>query len=65
MTVIGLWIDNINLKRVDNFAKEKYLKVIDDIFKNIEIYREGGLLWKHYHPFYLTIGMKKGMIRVE
>ncbi|MCT7462751.1 ArsS family sensor histidine kinase [Aliarcobacter cryaerophilus] len=36
MTVIGLWIDNINLKRVDNFAKEKYLKVIDDIFKNIE-----------------------------
>ncbi|MCT7488019.1 ArsS family sensor histidine kinase [Aliarcobacter cryaerophilus] len=36
MTVIGLWIDNINLKRVDNFAKEKYLKVIEDIFKNIE-----------------------------
>ncbi|PRM87414.1 histidine kinase [Aliarcobacter cryaerophilus] len=36
MTVIGLWIDNINSKRVDNFAKEKYLKVIDDIFKNIE-----------------------------
>ncbi|MCT7532589.1 ArsS family sensor histidine kinase [Aliarcobacter cryaerophilus] len=36
MTVIGLWIDNINLKRVDNFAKEKYLKVIEDIFRNIE-----------------------------
>ena len=36
MTVIGLWIDNINSKRVDTFAKEKYLKVIDDIFKNIE-----------------------------
>ena len=36
MTIIGLWIDNINSKRVDNFAKEKYLKVIDDIFKNIE-----------------------------
>ncbi|MGJ0313634.1 ArsS family sensor histidine kinase [Aliarcobacter cryaerophilus] len=36
MTVIGLWIDNINSKRVDNFAKEKYLKVIEDIFKNIE-----------------------------
>ena len=36
MTVIGLWIDNINSKKVDNFAKEKYLKVIDDIFKNIE-----------------------------
>ena len=24
MTVIGLWIDNINLKKVDNFTKEKY-----------------------------------------
>jgi two-component system OmpR family sensor kinase len=36
MTIIGFWIDNINSKRVDNFAKEKYIKVIDDIFKNIE-----------------------------
>lgn len=36
MAVIGLWIDNINAKRVDDFAKDKYLKVIDDIFRNIE-----------------------------
>lgn len=36
MSVIGLWIDNINSKRVDNFAKEKYFKIIDEIFKNIE-----------------------------
>lgn len=36
MAVIGLWIDNINAKRVDNFAKDKYLKVIDDIFRDIE-----------------------------
>ncbi|PRM98842.1 ArsS family sensor histidine kinase [Aliarcobacter cryaerophilus] len=36
MSIIGVWIDNINSKRVDNFAKEKYLKVIDDIFRNIE-----------------------------
>ena len=36
MTVIGLWIDNINSKRVDNFAKDKYLKIIDNIFRNIE-----------------------------
>jgi cell division septal protein FtsQ len=28
MSVIGLWIDNINSKRVDNFAKEKYFKII-------------------------------------
>ena len=26
MTVIGLWIDNINSKRVDNFAKREIPK---------------------------------------
>ncbi len=36
MSIIGLWIDNINSTRIDNFAKDKYLKVIDDILKNIE-----------------------------
>ncbi len=36
MTIIGLWIDNINSKRVDSFAKEKYLKVVDEVLKNIE-----------------------------
>ncbi|RXJ97209.1 histidine kinase [Arcobacter sp. AHV-9/2010] len=36
MTVIGVWIDNINSKKIDNFAKEKYLKIVDDIFRNIE-----------------------------
>ena len=35
MTIIGLWIDNINSKRVDSFAKEKYLKVVDEVLKNI------------------------------
>ena len=37
MAVIGLWIDNINAKRVDNFAKDKYLKVIDDILETLKI----------------------------
>ncbi|MCT7512918.1 ArsS family sensor histidine kinase [Aliarcobacter cryaerophilus] len=36
MSIIGVWIDNINSKKIDNFAKEKYLKIIDDIFRNIE-----------------------------
>lgn len=36
MAIIGLWIDSINSKRMDNLVKEKYLKVIEDIFRNIE-----------------------------
>ena len=36
MTIIGLWIDNINQKRVDVFAKDKYLKIGDEILQNIE-----------------------------
>ena len=36
MTIIGSWIDSINSKRMDNLVKEKYLKVIEDIFRNIE-----------------------------
>lgn len=36
MTIIGLWIDNINQKRVDNFAKDKYLRIGDEILQNIE-----------------------------
>ena len=36
MGVIGSWIDNINSKRIDNLIKEKYLTLLEDIFKNIE-----------------------------
>ena len=35
MGVIGSWIDNINSKRIDNLIKEKYLTLLEDIFKNI------------------------------
>jgi two-component system OmpR family sensor kinase len=36
MGVIGSWIDNINSKRIDNLIKEKYLTLLEDIFKKIE-----------------------------
>lgn len=36
MGIIGYWTDSINSKRMDNLIKEKYLKVIEDIFRNIE-----------------------------
>lgn len=36
MTIIGLWVDNINSKRMDNLIKDKYLKVIEEVFRNIE-----------------------------
>ena len=36
MAIIGSWIDNINSKRMENLIKEKYIKVIDEILKNIE-----------------------------
>lgn len=36
MNIIGFWIDNINSKRVDNLIKEKYLKISNEIFQNID-----------------------------
>ncbi|MCT7560366.1 ArsS family sensor histidine kinase [Aliarcobacter butzleri] len=36
MTIIGLWVDNINSKKMDNLIKDKYLKVIEEVFRNIE-----------------------------
>lgn len=36
MTIIGLWVDNINSKRMDNLIKDKYLKIIENIFMNSE-----------------------------
>ena len=36
MSIIGYWTDSINSKRMDKLVKEKYLKVIEDIFRNIE-----------------------------
>jgi two-component system OmpR family sensor kinase len=36
MAIIGSWIDSINAKRIDNLVKEKYIKIVNNIFENIE-----------------------------
>jgi two-component system, OmpR family, sensor kinase len=36
MSIIGFWIDEINSKRVDNLVKEKYIKISNELFENIE-----------------------------
>lgn len=36
MSIIGFWIDNINSKRVDSLVKEKYIKISNELFENIE-----------------------------
>ncbi|WP_368029967.1 ArsS family sensor histidine kinase [Arcobacter sp. s6] len=36
MSIIGFWIDEINSKRVDNLVKEKYIKIANELFENIE-----------------------------
>lgn len=36
MSVIGFWTDNINSKRMNKLIQEKYLTIIEDIFRNIE-----------------------------
>lgn len=36
MSVIGFWIDNINSKRVDELIRDKYLKIANEIFQNID-----------------------------
>lgn len=36
MTIIGFWIDNINSKRVDGLVEEKYIKISNELYENIE-----------------------------
>jgi two-component system OmpR family sensor kinase len=36
MSIIGLWIDNINTKRIDDLIKQKYLDIANEILLNIE-----------------------------
>lgn len=36
MSIIGLWIDNINSKRVENLIKDKYKKVGNELLINID-----------------------------
>ena len=36
MSIIGFWIDEINSKRIDTLVKEKYIKISNELFQNIE-----------------------------
>ena len=36
MTIIGFWIDSINSKRIDALVKDKYIKISNELFANIE-----------------------------
>lgn len=36
MIIIGFWIDSINSKRIDGLVKEKYIKISNELFQNIE-----------------------------
>ena len=36
MSIIGFWIDEINSKRIDTLVKEKYIKISNELFENIE-----------------------------
>ncbi|WP_428023238.1 ArsS family sensor histidine kinase [Arcobacter sp.] len=36
MSIIGFWIDNINSKRIDALIKDKYQKIANEIFENID-----------------------------
>uniref|UniRef100_UPI0040481DBD ArsS family sensor histidine kinase n=1 Tax=Aliarcobacter sp. TaxID=2321116 RepID=UPI0040481DBD len=50
MTIIGFWIDSINSKRVDNLVKEKYIKISNELFENIENKNQ---LTKLFHKYEL------------
>lgn len=36
MSIIGFWIDSINSQRVENLIKDKYLKISNELFENID-----------------------------
>ncbi len=49
MSIIGLWIDNINTKRIDDLIKEKYLKISNELLLNIDNKSKLDELIKKYH----------------
>ncbi|ADG94788.1 integral membrane sensor signal transduction histidine kinase [Arcobacter nitrofigilis DSM 7299] len=36
MSIIGYWIDSINSQRIDSLIKDKYLKIANEIYQNID-----------------------------
>ena len=48
MTIIGFWIDSINSKRIDALVKDKYIKISNELFANIENKNELTKLFTKY-----------------
>ena len=48
MTIIGYWIDSINSKRIDALVKDKYIKISNELFANIENKNELTKLFTKY-----------------
>lgn len=36
MSIIGFWIDNINSQRIETLVKDKYLKISNELFENMD-----------------------------
>lgn len=49
MSIIGLWTDSINSKRIDNLIKEKYIKISNEILANIENENQINEILKKYN----------------
>ena len=58
MTIIGFWIDNINSKRIDALVKDKYIKISNELFANIENKNELTKLFTKY-----SLELKKETIK--
>ncbi|MDZ7818810.1 MAG: ArsS family sensor histidine kinase [Aliarcobacter sp.] len=48
MSIIGFWIDEINSKRIDALVKEKYIKISNELFENIENKKQLNSLFDKY-----------------
>ncbi|MDD2895165.1 MAG: ArsS family sensor histidine kinase [Aliarcobacter sp.] len=48
MSIIGFWIDSINSKRVDSLIEEKYIKISNELYENIENKSQLDKLFKKY-----------------
>ena len=58
MTIIGFWIDSINSKRIDALVKDKYIKISNELFANIENKNELTKLFTKY-----SLELKKETIK--
>jgi len=48
MSIIGLWIDNINSKRVESLIKDKYKKIANELLINIDNKKQIQLIENRY-----------------